>query len=284
MPTPPIEIAAGEWRAAIRPQIGGSLAGLTHRGRPVLRAMPATGTSPLDAACFPLVPYANRIRDGRFSFGGHDVRLALNHPPERHSLHGIGWQRPWLLQSLVGSSVSLVLDHGGFGGWPWAWRAVQLFTLDPSGLTITLSLTNESREAMPAGLGFHPYFRRSPHTRLRFAARALLVADEEIMPTGERAGPDSLAPFGIGAPLPPALIDHCFTGWDGRAEIEDEAGRIIITADHAPHLHIYSPAAGHELCVEPVSHLPDAVNRPEWPMPALAPGETATIQMRIEES
>lgn len=283
MPIQTIEIAAGEWRAAIRPQVGGSLASLSRGGRPVLRAMPAAGTSPLDAACFPLVPYANRIRDGRFSFGGQDVQLDLNHPPERHSLHGTGWQRPWLLQSLVGSTVSLVLDHGGTGGWPWAWRAVQVFALDPSGLTITLSLTNESRGAMPAGLGFHPYFRRSPNTRLRFGARALLVADNEIMPTGERAGPDSFAPFGIGAPLPAMLIDHCFTNWDGRAEIEDEAGRIIITADNAPHLHVYSPAGGTDLCVEPVSHLPDAVNRPEWTMPVLHPGETASIQMRIEE-
>jgi len=24
-------------------------------------------------ACFPLVPYSNRIRDGRFSFGGRDI-------------------------------------------------------------------------------------------------------------------------------------------------------------------------------------------------------------------
>lgn len=278
-----IEIAAGEWRAAVRPGVGGSLSSLTHEGRAVLRPMPPDSTSPLDAACFPLVPYANRIREGRFRFGGREVRLALNHPPERHSLHGSGWQRPWLLHSLVGSQVTLVVDHAGVDDWPWPWRAMQVFALDPSGLTVTLSLTNEGREAMPAGLGFHPYFRRAPETCLRFPARSMLVADDEIMPNGRCVDPDTLAPFRGGTTLPPVLVDHCFAAWSGRATIEDAAGRIVVTASNAPHLHVYAPADGAELCVEPVTHLPDAVNRPEWPMPTLAPGETASVQMRIEE-
>jgi len=115
------------------------------------------------------------------------------------------------------------------------------------------------------------------------------IPKNEMMNSRARMGwPDTNAnasPYlGSGAPLPPMLIDHCFADWDGHAEIEDELGRIVITANNAPHLHIYAPPMAPDLCVEPVTHLPDAVNRPEWAMPALPPGETATVQMRIEES
>ena len=48
-----------------------------------------------EAAAFPLVPFSNRIRTGRFSFAGRDIALPLNRPPERHAIHGHGWQAAW---------------------------------------------------------------------------------------------------------------------------------------------------------------------------------------------
>src|SRR5690349_784157 len=51
--------------------------------------------NPLGMASFPLVPFSNRIRDGRLRFEGRTIEIPLNFPPERHALHGHGWQRPW---------------------------------------------------------------------------------------------------------------------------------------------------------------------------------------------
>lgn len=281
-----IEIATGDWRAAIRPAAGGALAALSRRDHDVLRPMPEGSTNPLDAACFPLVPYANRIRRGRFTLDGEAITLPANNPPEIHSLHGLAWQRPWLVETLLGASVTLVQDHGGKGspgGWPWAYRATQNFTLSESGLTITLGLTNASERAMPAGLGLHPYFRRWSDSRVRFAARAVVLSDVQLIPTGEMDAPDIFAPWAKGATLPPFTIDHCHADWDGQACITDGLGTITLTASNAPHLHVYAPAAGSELCLEPVNHLPDAVNRDEWQMPMLAPGESCSMALHITE-
>ena len=49
-------------------------------------------------ASFPLLPWCNRIRDGRAQFGGRDIAIAPGHPASpsgKHPLHGIGWLRPW---------------------------------------------------------------------------------------------------------------------------------------------------------------------------------------------
>ena len=277
-----MKLAAGAWEATLRPDVGGALAGLRLGGEDVLRAMPAAATNPLEASCFPLVPYANRIRDGRFAFGGRTVQLPLNFLPQRHSLHGIGWQRPWRVVAHDDAEAVLVDEYDGMDAWPWAWRAEQRFALDQAGLSIALSLTNRSDQAMPAGLGLHPYFRRRPETRVRFVAKGVLEVDDEFMPTGEIAPAGRFGAWSEGAPVPAELVDNCHVGWNGRVEIADDRGRITMTATGAPHLHVYAPPGRAELCFEPVSHTPDAINRALAEIVVLAPGATAQLRMQIE--
>lgn len=286
-----LEIAAGPWRAAIRPDIGGALAMLTLHDSDIMRAMPAGSANVLDAACFPLVPYCNRIRRGRFSAGGLPVTMPANLPPERHSIHGLGWQAPWRVEALFGASVEIAFDHPGGTdaadqeggkGWPWPFRALQHFALDEKGLTITLTLTNHGLTEMPGGIGLHPYFRRWRDSKVRFAAARMLLCDVETLPTGETAAADHFAPWSQAALLPDLTVDHAFAQWDGAATIRDGLGTISLRADGAQHLHVYAPANGTVLCLEPVNHLPDAVNRSQWPMPMLGAGETARLTLRIE--
>lgn len=279
-----MKLAAGAWEATLRPEVGGALAGLRRGGEDVLRPMPEGAADPLEAACFPLVPYANRIRDGRFAFAGRAVQLPLNFLPQRHSLHGLGWQRPWSVAALGETEALLVDDYDGTGAWPWAWRAEQRVALDHAGLSIELTLANRSEEPMPAGLGLHPYFRRRPETRVRFAAAEVLEVDGEFMPTGDTAPADRFAAWSEGATLPAELVDNCHVGWSGQVEIADDLGRIVLAATGAPHLHLYAPPGTAELCCEPVSHTPDALNRAPAEMALLAPGRSTTLIMRIAAS
>jgi aldose 1-epimerase len=276
-----LRLAGGGWQAEMRPEIGGSLASLTFEGREVLRTMPESSASPLEAACFPLAPYCNRIRDGRFGFAGQEVCLPANFPPERHSLHGLSWQRPWRVDSEAANKCVLTDDYDGAGPWPWAYRAEQRVRLGDWGCAISLVLTSLGDAAMPAGIGLHPYFRRRAGARIRFAADHVLLSDAQTLPTGVSAPPAHFGDFAQGASLPPETIDHCFAGWSGEVLIEDEFGTITMTASGAPHLHLYAPADGSALCCEPVSHTPDALNRAPGEMIMLPPGCSATLQMQI---
>lgn len=278
-----LEIAAGAWRAGIRADAGGALAFLCRADNDVLRPMPAHAAGAADAACYPLVPFAGPIRLGRFTAGGRAVRLPPNAPPLRHPVDGIGWQRPWLLDSLVGATVELVLDHGGGLGWPWPFRARQRFELDTRGLTIELSLTNEGREAMPAGLGLRPNLRRWRDSRVRFTARKVLLSDIEGIPTGETAPADHFGDWAAGLVLPSSSIDNTYRDWDGQLAITDGLGTISLQTEGASHLHVFAPGTGRDLCLSPLNHLPDALSRDDWAMPMLAPGETARMVLRIDE-
>jgi aldose 1-epimerase len=279
-----LTLRAGGWEATLRPEVGASLASLTLDGTEVLRMMPESSTSPLDAACFPLVPYCNRIRDGHFTFGGREVTLPANFPPERHSIHGFSWQHPWRVESAAANKCVLVYEYNGAHLWPWFYRAEQRVRLGENGCAVTLVLTNHGDTPMPAGIGLHPYFRRGRSARVRFTADHVLLSDPQLLPTGVTARADRFADFRHGAALPGGTIDHCFAGWKGEVSIEDELGTIALTASGAPHLHLYAPAAGSFLCCEPVSHTPDALNRAPEEMTILPPGCSATLTMRISAS
>ena len=282
-----VSLAYGDYALDVLPQLGGALAGLRFRGLEVLRRTPPGTDEPLSSAGFPLVPFANRIAHGRFRFGAVEVRLDRNAPEQAHPLHGQAWRHPWSVESRSSREIALTYEHGP-GQWPWRYGARQVLTLDADGLRVQLSLVNRADEPMPAGLGWHPYFHRSPRMRLRTEVARVWLTDEECLPT--RAAPGShFGDWKRAEALPEErLIDHCFEGWSGRAELDwpEEALCVRLTAEWPLRwLHVFVPPGADFLCLEPVSHMPDALNRAEpaeiTGLRVLAPGETLAATVRL---
>ncbi|GAB5348376.1 aldose 1-epimerase [Alteriqipengyuania sp. 357] len=279
---PDITLAAGAWEARLRPDIGGCLSALARDGTPVLRTMADAADHPLQSACFALVPYCNRIAHGRFHFGGREVALQPNLGDHPHPLHGTGWLRAWRVIRHDRTSALLEDDYEGRADWPWPYRAHQHVALDETGCTIRLMVENRADEPAPLGPGLHPYFRRAQGSRVAFAAHRMLGIDGDALADGTAHPADSLAAWSQGTALPDALVDHCFTGWSGTARIADSHGTILLRGFGAPLAHVFAPPAGEELCIEPVSHPPDALNQSPEAMPVVHPGCAAGIALRIE--
>lgn len=274
-----MKLEAHGWVLELLPELGGAARTLRHEGRDVLRPAPADARDPLETGCFPLVPYANRIARGRFAFGGQEHRLPLNFGEHPHSLHGLGWHAEWTVAEANAGQATLMHAHDGGAGWPWAYRATQRFTLAPGEMRVELSLTNTADAPMPAGLGLHPYFPCDADTRLAFEAERVWLAGETMLP----AEPAAAAQFGdwsAGAPVEgETLIDNAYQGWLGVARIEQGWGGVEMRAQGAGVLHLYRPPDAAFFCIEPVSHLPDAINR--GGMDVLGPGETRKLMMTL---
>jgi aldose 1-epimerase len=284
-----ISIAHGDYALEILPGLGGALAGLRFRGSEVLRRTPPGATEPLESAGFPLMPFANRIAHGRFRFGARQVQLARNAPGQAHPLHGQSWRAPWTVESHNTRQAVLAFEYAP-GDWPWPYRAQQIFTLQTWGLEVRLTLENRASEPMPAGIGWHPYFRRTPLTRLRAEVAGVWLADQQCLPTS-LAPAHQILDWSRGERPPEKLIDHCYTGWSGRADlvIPEEQLCVRLEADEPLRwLHVYVPPGQSFLCLEPVSHMPDALNRTAAPgvsgLRELLPGETLTGTIRLAVS
>lgn len=244
-------------------------------------APPDSAFTPNDSACFALVPYSNRIREGRFRFGGQVYRLQPNFAPAPHTIHGHGWKLPWRILQQSEGSLSLTYDHDG-SDWPAPYRAEQLFALHDGALSIEIALTNTGTRPMPAGLGLHPYFPRTPACRLTAAVENMWATDAEVMPT-------ELVAAALNALSPDACpLDNGFTGFGGRAVIDWPERRASLTLQADPALAflvVYTPAAKDFFCVEPVSHCTDAVNlaasRDDTGLRVLQPGERFAAVVRF---
>jgi aldose 1-epimerase len=274
-----LRLSAGAWDACVVPEQGGAIARLDHAKRSVLRPAPEGATDPFAYACFALIPYANRIADGRLECGGDEYRLPPNHAGQRHPLHGIGWLAPWSVTAFDHVGLTMELRHGGDGAWPWSFSATQMLLLSAAGIRAVLTLRNDSDRTMPYSLGFHPYFATSPDDRLTFAAGGVWLANEEMLPIAHAAH-DALGDWSNLAPLASgALIDNCYTGWSGHAKIMRGDTAIVLEGGNTPNLHLYRPPHEDFICLEPVTAIPDALSRISDQ--ALAPGGRAEITMRI---
>ncbi len=160
-----------------------------------------------------------------------------------------------------------------------------------SGSTATLELVNRSDGAMPAGLGLHPYFPRTPETRVVAEVSELWQVDVEVMPCA-RVRPEGASDPARGVFADRVALDNVYTGWDGRATIEwpERRARLEMTAvepasrEPLGFLVLFTPTGADFLCVEPVSHCTDAFNlaaagAADTGIRVLAPGETLEAQV-----
>ena len=259
-----IDLTYDKWELALAPELGGSIATCAYDGQDILRRATPEGLAGNDAremACFPLVPFSNRIELGRFSFGGREITLPRNMGDHPHPLHGQGWRGAWQLTDQTPTRAVLTYTHEA-DAWPWRYQAMQRFDLAPDSLTIRLGLTNTSDTPMPAGLGLHPYFPRKTGVTLTTGVTHLWEATSEQIPIRRIALPGELD-FSRGIEIETIDLDHCFAGWNGKARIAwpGERYHVCMMGDETlEHLVVYTPPQKDFFCVEGVENMNNAFN------------------------
>ena len=303
--TETIELSAGAARVAVAPSIGGSIASFVYGAYPILRPTPKPAIAAglvRNFACFPLLPFSNRIADATLRWAGREYRLARPVDAEPHAIHGNAWQRSWRVTRRKGSGLTLELEHDAKGEraleWPFPYRAEQRFDLladaDSVMLRLALDIENTGELSFPFGLGWHPYFDRDAETEIGFAADGVWHTDLSCLPTRLETTPGEWGfdpPRSIGA----VVLDNCFTGWRPPATVRWPARKLAakIAADSACRfLIVFIPAdksgAKPFFALEPVTHMTDAFNRAGKDAPTgtrvLAPGARFSCTMSISAS
>jgi aldose 1-epimerase len=272
-----IELSCGDGKMGVRPDLGGAITYWRWSGVDVLRRTGLDPASSRQCGCFALLPYSNRIVRGRLRLGGTKYAIAPNVADHPHPLHGTGWQASWRVVSQTPATVMLSIEHAPDGHWPWAFCATQRLALTNAGLAMELSVTNCADAAMPAGIGVHPFFPRDASTRLTAAVQTVLLNDPTMAPTMRIAVPPAWDLTGSKA-IDSIALDNCFSGWNGRAELDWRSQRMRMTIEAEPvfgHLVVYVPPNQTFCCVEPVSHINDGFNR-------FAAGETDTGTVMLQ--
>lgn len=221
---------------------GGRLATLAVDG---LELLVSSTERPTRWGSFPMIPWCGRLPYGELLSGGETYRFAITSPP--HANHGFCHLQPWDRVEVGATSAIITTSLGEpwpFGGW-----AVQRFELDDTSLTVTGEVHAE--QAMPAMIGWHPWFRRqleqgSP-AKLQFDAGVHYVTDDDDIPTGELA------------PLPPEPWNMCVTDIKESPTITWPDALTLRMESTFDHWVIFTEPV-HAICVEPQSGPPNQVN------------------------
>jgi aldose 1-epimerase len=215
-----------------------------------------------------MAPWPGRLANGRFEWRGKTIQLPRTHG--RHAIHGLTWNRPWRTDRENGSAAELSIELAR-DEWPMGGRVRQRVAVTPDGVRLEAEI--EAVEAMPAALGWHPWFVRRGDPRLRVdAATYQLVGG--MIPTGASAPVAGRTDLRGGPRLGSRRLDLAYLRARSPAVITwpDLELRIEFEPSPAP-LVVYTPR--DSFCVEPLTASPNAL--------ALQPARARAAGVRILE-
>jgi aldose 1-epimerase len=245
-------------------------------------------------ASFAMVPWSNRISHGGFEHAGRFHAMRPNRAGEPYPIHGDGWLQPWQYAQRGDDTAVMTLESNGYNGAPYHYQAEQTFRLLPGGLDQTVTVRHLGEGSLPYGLGLHPWFLRTPQTKVQASVRGVWLSGADPIPTGfSETFPESWdLNTGLNAIDPQGrLIDNGYSGWGGEASIVwPEHGMqlsmhmpnfVVDGGRDAHHCLIYRPPQGAAFCFEPITHPIDAFHSPGRPgLKVLAQGETLTLSVQ----
>lgn len=281
------ELVAGHTRAVVT-EVGAGLRGLWVGGRALVETFDEDARPPRGAGCV-LVPWPNRTRAGRWRWNGADQQLALTEAGAGNAIHGLLRHVLYRPGEHTVGAVTLHAVVPPQPGWPVPLDTAVRFALDADGLTVTHTVRNVGHDAVPFGVGAHPYLRvgdADVDDCVLTLAGATTVPLEAGLPTGpERPVPPELDLRG-GRRVGELDLDHAFGGCapaEGDTRVRHglaaPGGEVTeLWAEPAfGYAQVFTPpdlvGHGRAVAVEPMTCPPDALNTGVG-LVTLAPGET----------
>jgi aldose 1-epimerase len=279
-----IELKRGATVIRIDPLAGGRIVSLVAGD--VERILPKVSgranALPTYWGCYPMVPWAGRLANGRIPTAHGEVRLEPNLPPS--AIHGLGFEAPWAIVDRSDTDVTMSCVLRG-RGWPFGGEARQTLRLGATTIDLELEVSGYT-SAGPAGLGWHPWFTRPPTGDLEIMvdAGAVLVLDADKVPTGEVRDMTAREDLRSGPALGDRRLDHVYVHALSPAVVRWPDLELRIEFDRTlDTVVVHTPEAG--VCVEPQTMWPNAPllaarGVPGTGLRTLGPGERLRARTR----
>ena len=281
-------LKAGDYEARIG-AVGASLLSLTHRGRHLVQ--PVEGDALADGyQGRTLVPWPNRVVDGRYEVAGTAYQLPVNEVETGASLHGLAVFQRWDLTEVTGDRGRWVLDLPASYGYPFEVECRVDYALDAAhGLSVTVAGTNHGEHAAPFGASVHPYLScdRQPLSgcTLHLPAASALLTDDRLGPTSTEPVAGTALDFTVPTLVGDRLVDNAYTGLpDGEWAVElthpDAVGVRMTSAARWVQLYTGDRIGRLGAALEPMTCPPDAFNTHPAEV-LLEPGATRELRLTI---
>jgi aldose 1-epimerase len=241
-----------------------------------------------------LIPWPNRLQDGRYEFDGRRHQLALSEPEHGNAIHGlVRWTR-WFVREREADRVLLEHVLHPQPGYPFSLALEVEYALAADGLSVRTTATNIGVDACPYGAGVHPYLTvGTPSVDaaiLTSPGATVIRSDDRGLPVGTDRVERTPFDFRRARAIAATTLDHAFTdlerGDDGLARVElrhpDGSGVVLWVDEGYRYLMLFTgdplpDVRRRSLAVEPMTCPPNAFRTGES-LVRLEPGETHTAR------
>jgi aldose 1-epimerase len=178
-------LTSGNQRAVVT-EVGAGLRAYTVAGRDVVDGFAEDEMCSIARGQL-LLPWPNRIEDGRYEFAGKVLQTPLTEPDRHNALHGLTRWLNWTPIDQASDRVLLSLVLHPQVGYPFTIRFDAEYRLAAHGLTMRTTATNVGAQAAPYGAGHHPYFTVGgpiDQTILKLPGLMRLETNDRLIPTG----------------------------------------------------------------------------------------------------
>lgn len=276
-------IESGPYRAVVV-EVGGGVRECTVEGRPLLDGY-AAGAMADGARGTVLAPWPNRLRDGRWTWRGRDLQLALSEPSKGNASHGLVRWAPWTLVERAPDRVVLAHVLHPQPGYPFRLQLQAEYAVSEAGLAVALTARNAGDEDAPVELGQHPYLAAPDGglvdgCDLQVRAATQYLVDDRSLPTGTAPAPD------LSGPLGDRVLDVCLTDLGSPQVRLSAGGRVTVLEHDGSHVQLFTgdtlapDRRRRGLAVEPLTAPADAFR--SGPS-VLLPGEVRGLSWSVRQ-
>lgn len=216
-----------------------------------------------------IAPWANRVRDGRYSFRGDSYQVETNESQLNNSLHGLSATVKWETVEVTPTACTFTAITGDTHGYPWRIQLQAGYSLDDAGLRLTFVATNFSDSAAPFCWAFHPYFQLPSADASTWQLSAeldkFIEVDERLLPVA-RSQVSGAMDFRNGSACCFPGLDHAFSfAADVAPKVtlgSPQSKTVSIESDPGTRwLQLHHPTGfPRTIVIEPQSSPPDAMN------------------------
>lgn len=216
-----LELVAGDARAVVV-EVGGGLRTLTLGGQEVVDGF-AEDVRAGGGRGQHLLPWPNRVGDGRWTWQGQDQQLPLSEPDAHNASHGLVRWTAWQVAETTASTAVLRTVVTPQPGWPGRLDVTCIWRLVEDGLTAEITVVSRSGEPLPLGYGAHPYLAPGglgpvDDAVLHVPAARRLVVDDRGLPVEVQDVAGTAYDFRTPRPVGDTVLDTCFGDLDRRAD------------------------------------------------------------------
>lgn len=293
------------WQIGILPKVGASIAyGRVRYGGVWIDVMRPTSETDYDnpslSSSFVMIPWSNRIREGKIHFHGTTHQLS-NLKPDGTAMHGDVRDREFKVIYADEITIRMQLKSTDFNdiNFPYKFVTEVEYRLFENDFFMSIRLKNIDHQEYPAGFGFHPYFVRgegSNSAQVQVPCDMYYELQHALPITGiPQPVPDELD-FRQLRPLSDIPVDDVFTSRKGSAPAKivypDWNLRLDMNADDIyKHFILFSPKDKPFFALEPITNTNDGFNLYDRGVAdtgvfLLKPGQErqGTVRLRVHQS